>query len=351
MSKASFRPSRRAFLGGVGAAVAVPSFLRWEKVAAQSRPLVFTTWGGNYQEAQERAFVRPFEAATGIKVIVASGADMGKLRAQVKSGNIEWDVVDSTGPMITAGERDGLWEPLDKNIIDTSGLVPGAARTSGVGFARFSGGIGYDPARDPDGKHPRTFAEFWDVEKFPGRRGLRTRVSETLEMALLADGVEPSKLYPLDVERGFAALDRIKPHVTNWIAQTPQTITLIQSNEVDFTYAYSGRVLAAQRAGVSIAFSYDQTINPTEYFAVPKGTQQKDAAMRFIDFTLRPDRQAEFAEIMAYTPTKIAALDLLDAETKKKLPDLSNPNSVIFNDDWWADHLIELEKRFKEWML
>ena len=110
-------------------------------------------------------------------------------------------------------------------------------------------------------------------------------------------------------------------------------------------------VVAAQRAGVSIAFSYDQTINPTEYFAVPKGTQQKDAAMRFIDFTLRPDRQAEFAEIMAYTPTKIAALDLLDAETKKKLPDLSNPNSVIFNDDWWADHLIELEKRFKEWML
>lgn len=172
-----------------------------------------------------------------------------------------------------------------------------------------------------------------------------------MEMALLADGVEPAKLYPLDIERGFKSLDRIKPHVTNWIAQTPQTITLIQNNEVDFTYAYSGRVLAARRSGVSIDFSFDQTINPMEYLAVPKGSRNKDAAMRFLDFTLRPDRQAHFAETLAYVPAKSAALNLVSAESKKYLPDLTNPNNAILNDEWWADRLVELEKRFMEWQL
>jgi putative spermidine/putrescine transport system substrate-binding protein len=342
---------RRAFIGAGASVLAAPYVLRWDQAVAQSRPLVFVSWGGSYQEAQETAIVKPFTKDTGIQVTMASGPDLAKLRAQAKSGNVEWDIFDGTGPMITAGEREDLWHPLDKSIVNTAGMLPGAARASSIGICLYAGGIGFDPKRHPEGKHPRDFAQLWDADKFPGRRGFRTRISETLEMALLADGVEPAKLYPLDVERGFKSLDRIKKHVSNWIAQTPQTISLIQSNEVDFTYTYSGRVLTAQRSGVSVDFSFDQTINSMQYLAVPKGSRQKDAAMRLLDYSLRDERQAQFAEVLSYIPSKAAAIDLMTPDAKKRLPDLKSPKNAIVDDEWWADHFAELEKRFKEWQL
>lgn len=351
MTRKSTLIGRRGLLKAAGLALAAPYLIRADKGLAQSRPLVAVSWGGTYQDAFENAVAKPFTRETGIQVIMASGPDMAKLRAQAKAGNIEWDIFDGVGPQITAGEREDIWEKLDKSVVNTSDMVAGAARESSVGFCLYAGGIGYDPKRHPEGKHPRDFPQLWDAAKFPGRRGLRTRVSETLEIALLGDGVDPTKLYPLDVERGFKALDRIKPHVSNWIAQTPQTISLIQNNEVDFTYTYSGRVLTAQRSGISVDFSFDQTLNSMQYLAVPKGSKQKDAAMRLLAYSLKPDRQAEFCDILAYIPSTNAAFGLLKPETRKLLPDLKSPRNAIVNDEWWADRFAELEKRFKEWQL
>src|SRR4029079_14217589 len=158
----------------------------------------------------------------------------------------------------------GLWEDIDAKIVDRSDLIAPGGKTY-IGTYLFAGGIAWDPKRFPDGKHPADFKDFWDAQRFPGRRGLRTRISETLEMALVADGVPPNKLYPLDIERGFKALqrvqparkkmnhvfkalDRVKPLVKKWIETTPETITLLTANEIDFSYTYLSRVLPAQKA-------------------------------------------------------------------------------------------------------
>jgi putative spermidine/putrescine transport system substrate-binding protein len=350
MTKLRAQLNRRSLLAGV-ALIAAPAVLGRSLARAQGRGLVIVSWGGTYAEAVETAFLKPFTNDTGVPVTVASGPDMARVRAQVRTGNIDWDLLDGPGPMITAGEREGTWEALDKSIVNMSDMVPGASRESAIGYYLYAGGIGFDPKRHPPGRHPTDFVELWDAQRFPGRRGLRTRVFENLEMALIADGVEPSKLYPLDVERAFNSMNRIKPHVTNWIAQTPQTIVLIQNNEVDFTFTYSGRVLAAQRSGISVDFSYKSTVNSMGYLAILKGTKNRDAAMRLVSYFARPDRQAHFSEIMAYSPSKTAAVTLLKPETQRLLPDLTSPNNAIIDDDWWADKVTELEKRFKEWQL
>jgi len=228
-------------------------------------------------------------------------------------------------------------------------VAPGAKDY--IGTYLFAGGIAWDPKRFPEGKYPAVFKDFWDAQRFPGRRGLRTRISETLEMALVADGVAPDKLYPLDIERGFKSLDRIKPHVKKWIETTPETITLLTANEIDFSYTYLSRVLPAQKAGSSVQMSMQQTINSLEYLAVPKFSKNKEAAMRYLAFCLRPDRQAAFGSTNNFMPNARKGAAMLPPDSAKGMPDMRNPNNIVLNDAWWADTYDALQKRYTEWML
>jgi putative spermidine/putrescine transport system substrate-binding protein len=342
--------TRRGALTG-GAALAVGyGIAGFPAVHAQARTIAVTCWGGVYEDAIRQVLAEPFTAETGIGVTLINNADLARMKVQVESRNVSWDVFDSVGPQIMAGVREELWEPLDLSIVEVEELNTQAGEDH-VGFYYFAGGTAYDPERLPEGREPSTFADFWDVERFPGRRGLRTRVSETLELALLADGVAPEALYPLDVERGFAALDRIKPHVRRWIEATPETVTLIASNELDFTYSYLSRVLPARRAGTSIALAMGQTLNSLEYLAVPRNGRNTREAMEYVAFCLRPDRQAAFCEVLEFTPNVDAAMELVSDEARARMPNMNDPNSVVIDDAWWGEHYDALQRRFTEWML
>lgn len=340
--------SRRRFLAGAGSMAAAASFA--PAVFAQTRSIAVTCWGGDYEKAIRSCFAEPFTKETGIAVSLVNNADLAKMKVQVDSKNVQWDVFDSVGPQITAGARQGMWEDIDPKIVDRSDLLSPGGKDY-VGTYLFGGGVAYDPKRVPEGRRPQNLKDFWDVQRFPGRRGLRTRISETLEMALIADGVAPDKLYPMDIERGFKALDRIKPSVKKWIETTPETITLVTSNEIDYSYTYMSRVFPAQRAGLSVAMATGQTINSLEYLAVPKHTKNKEAAMRYVAFCLRADRQAAFANTVFFAPNVRKAVPLVAAESRQYMPDVLNPANVIMNDAWWSDKYEALQKRFTEWML
>jgi putative spermidine/putrescine transport system substrate-binding protein len=250
----------------------------------------------------------------------------------------------------TAGSKAGYWEPLSASLFDASDLSIPATKDL-VPFYTFAGGIAYDPKRYPDGKYPKDFAEYFDANAFPGRRTFRNRPSETLEAALLADGVPPSKIYPLDVDRAFNALDRIKPSVAKWVDSTPQTITLLQTNEVDFSYSYASRVRTTAATGAGMAFSFAQTLNGLEYLAVLKNAPNKDSALKFVSYALQPARQAAVMELLGNTPNSKKAISMLSPATRKWLPDMSSDQNLIMDEWWWSDNFEKLSRRFKEWEL
>lgn len=344
------RVSRRTILKGTAAAAFGGPLILTPGKAKAAEKIFLISWGGGYRKAWEEAYINPFTKETGIEVVIADTPDLAKVKAQVASKNVEWDVFDAPGAMALAGAAEGFWEPLNKSIVDTSDVYVDYGADY-LPYYMYAGGIAWDPKRTAAGKYPTDFAQFFDVAKFPGRRGLRTRISETLDVALLADGVPPEKLYPLDVERGFKVLEKIKPHVKKWIAETPQTISLLQNNEIDFSFTYNGRVRAAQADGVSIEFSFAQTINALNYITVLKGSPRREAAMKLLAYTLRPDRAAAFADLLGYTPTVRKAMPLTSAETKKWLPDMQNPRNCVMDDKWWQKNFTVLQKRFSEWLL
>lgn len=341
--------TRRTILKTAAASAAFTAFAPAIVGRAQASPLVMVSYGGSYADALKEVIADPFTKESGVPVLILNTPDLAKVKAQVSSGNVEWDIFDAGGPLIMAGSTNNYWEDLDTSIVNTSKVVGGVGRDRVANYI-YCGGIAWNTTGSQK-KQPKTFAEFWDAGAFPGRRALRNRVSETLEVALLADGVSPKELYPLDVERGFKALDRIKPHVRKWFEQTPQMVTLIQSNEIDFIYAYPNRIRAAVQSGVPLAYSFEQNVNAFNYMSVLKGSKRKKAAMEYLAFALRPETQAKLAEKLSLSPVVPEAAELMSEEARKWLPDVTSPNNAFIDDEYWGKHYEKLDKRFKEWIL
>ena len=331
------------------AALAAPAIIIPGHARGAGR-VVAVNSGGAMGDAKQKAIYTPFTRETGIEIIAVPGPDLAKVKAQVQSGDVEWDVVDVDMSWLPLAMRTGLLERIDDTIVDRTGCVAAARSDFAVGGSIYAGGIGYPTDRFGD-KVPKNWPEFWNVKPIPGRRGLRTRISDTLEIALMGDGVAPKDVYPCDVERAFRALDRIKPAVNHWISQTAQTVTLIQTNETDFTYTYTTRVKAMQAAGVPMGYSFQQNLMGVAWAGIVKGTPRKDAAMRLCSYIAKPDIQVQLANLAGDAPCYPSALALVDPAARKWMPDVADPNNLFSNAAWWDTRIDELTRRFQEWLL
>jgi len=344
--------TRRRFVRNAGAAaLAAPYIFSSSSAMAQSKQVTFVTWGGNYRDAIVDGALKPFTRETGIKVNVIDTPDMAKIKAQVTTGNVEWDIFDAPGAMAATGSKQGYWEDLPGDIFDHDDLT--VAPTHDLApFYSWAGGFVWNPQRYPQkDANPLLFADFFNREKYPGRRAFRDRPLETFEMALVADGVAPSDLYPLDVDRAFAVMDKIKPDVVSWVNATPQTVTLLQTNEVDFSYTYTTRARGAIRNGNPFKFSMDQLVCGLTYLTVLKNSPRKEQAFRLIAYMLKPEIQAAVMVNTVDAPLSRKGMSLLPEEVKSWMPDVGDPKHVIINDMWWSENYDEVTRRFKEWMM
>jgi putative spermidine/putrescine transport system substrate-binding protein len=343
------RTSRRAVLTALGATALAAPFVTISGRARGADKVVAVNFGGAMGEAKRKAIYDPFTRDTGIEVVAVPGPDLAKIRAQVQSGDVEWDVVDLLDGWVPAGIRMGLLERIDDKIVDRTGCIPGARSDYAVGGSIYAGGIAYPT--DRMAKTPKNWPDFWNVAAFAGRRGLRNRINDTLEIALMGDGVAAKDVYPCDVERAFKALDRIKPAVNHWIAQTAQTVSLIQSNETDFTYTYTTRVKDMQAANVQIGYSFEQNIMGVGWAGVVKGTPRKEAAMRLCSYIAKPELQVHLTDLAGDAPVYPNMLAKVDPAVRKWLPDVGDPNNLFVNAAWWDTRVEELTRRFQEWLL
>ncbi|MGY4501637.1 putative spermidine/putrescine transport system substrate-binding protein [Bradyrhizobium sp. GM24.11] len=345
-----FRVSRRTFLIGTAGVLSAPMITKGVKAAAGA--VTFTVSGGSLQDNFVKYVFEPFTAETGIAVNVVPTPDLAKIKAQILTGNVEWDIYYGAASWAAAGAKQGFWAPLDRSLLNAGDLVV-PPQADWVSPTLYAGGIAWNPARHGAGKHPETFAELFDVKMFPGRRAFPNYPNGNLEMALLADGVAPKDLYPLDLSRAFKSLDRIKTSVATWFPATPQAVSLLQTGEIDFAYTFNNRIKATNdpNGGVPLAMSFKQNLVITDGAAVLKGSRNKENALKLISFLMRPDIQAKFAAHAGLAPVSKEASAKMSDQDRKWHPDLANPNNVSVDASYWAEHLEEVARRFKEWVL
>lgn len=365
----SFWINRRRFMQATSSAVAAGALSSVLPASAQSSgQLTVTVGGGDVGKATIEAFVKPFEAETGIKVnAITEDASMSAIELMVKSGNVTLDVGAVAQTTAITADGKGLLEKIDYSIHkkeELDGMFEFAKQPFGVAWPMYSYNMVYNtesfPASNP---RPTTWADFWDVEKFPG---IRTLVSGAYgsegpwEEALLADGVPAEQLYPMDIDRIFTSLDKIKPHIRKWWGAGSEIQQMLHDKAVDVAQSYDGRALLLMDQGAPIEINRNQAKLQWDYYVIPKGGPNVKNAQKFIEFITRADRQAAFCQIYPQGPTNRNAFKLIPDKVARKLT--SHPDyiksSVTISGQWYNDigpdglrNTERLVQRWNEWVL
>ncbi|HLU01069.1 MAG TPA: ABC transporter substrate-binding protein [Burkholderiaceae bacterium] len=340
-------------------AAAVLFSLTGNLAAAQGEPpkpdrIVMNDAGGATQAANRKTFYNAFEKKYGITIVNTSPVDLGKLRAMVTSGNIEWTVTEIAGPDAILAERSGLLEPLDHSVIDLSNY-PEHLRDRKYVFPKsaYSTIIGYRSDVFGEGKGPQSWADFWDVKKFPGPRTMQNSPVENLEFALLADGVAPENLYPLDVDRAFKKMDEIKPHVAVWWTTGAQSAQLLVDQEAVIGTAWNGRYYSLIKEGAPISIVWNQGAIKESAFGIPKGAKDAYWGQRLLAVTADAKLQGEYANIIGYPGLNLEATKHTDPKLLPYLPTSPENLSKQFwvNLEWWSDNRAAIQERWMRWLL
>jgi putative spermidine/putrescine transport system substrate-binding protein len=314
--------------------------------SASAEELTVVSFGGSYQKGQSLALFEPAAKALGITVKEETYTGIADLRLKAKANAVTWDVVASGSGSAARAGVEGILDKLDYKVIDVSNFLPGVYQDYCVGGDVFSTVLAWNTKTYGD-KGPQSWADFWDVKKFPGRRAYRKSVAGALEPALMADGVPPSKVYevlssPGGIDRAIKKIKELKPHIAVWWSSGAQHAQLMKDGEVDMTTGWNGRFDVAAKDGAKVAYTFNQALLDYDCYAVPKGAPHKALAMKFLAEISKPQYQAEFTKYITYGPTNKKAYQLgtIDPEYAKRLP--SHPDNAAkqlpIDLDWYIKH-------------
>jgi len=347
-----FKSIRAALLGLIAMAFASSAYA----------DITFVSWGGAYTMSQQKAYIDTWSKGSGVTVENYNGG-LGEIKAQVEAGNVTWDVEDVLPDQAITGCDEGLFVKVDlSEFLDDLVVAPVSDCVVPQIFWAYT--AFYDTAAFP-GKKPKSMKDFFDVKKFPGKRGIHTWANALIEMALVADGVKGSKVYdvmstPEGIDRAFAKLDTIKDHVVFWSAGS-KPLELVSSGEVVMSLAYNGRIGAAILSeGKNFEYIWDAQVLEQEYLVVIKGSKNVDEAKEFVAHASSAESLALQAKYIPYGPMRPSSIDIIKAGEPyfntgvNILPHMPTrpevlKRSIIADPFWWADNGAEVNERFGAW--
>jgi putative spermidine/putrescine transport system substrate-binding protein len=356
-----FMVGRRAFLrgaSGLAAGVAMTSLTACgsgtSRAGSETKTLRVRNSGGAYGEANQKALYDAFTKETGIAV-QAVNVQYAQMLAQIKQGRPQFDVIDTSMADFLKFGQDNAVETLDHDRLKnfkSAKIASNLVTEHAIGKNYWASVFAYRTDAFT-GSKPGSWGDFWDIKKFPGSRSLQNQDADLpeLEFALLADGVPMDKLYPLDVDRAFKSMDRIKGSVKKYWDTGALPGVLLGRKEVAMSSVWHGRLDALIKQGSPLAYQWNGARRQSNAWGIPKGSSNLDAAYQLIDFSLRPDVQADFAKIYPMGPVVRAAYDKLTDAERANLP--SSParleSGFDLNVKWWIKNKDSVVKRWLAW--
>ena len=306
---------------------------------ADSGQLVFVNWGGDAMTAYDKSYGAPFLAESGITVKQdGSGPSEGAIQAQFESGKPAWDIVDADPFSAQALGKKGMMEPIDYAVVDKAKTREGFGWEFAASSYFYSYIIAYD-AKAFGSNPPKTMADFFDVAKFPGKRGMYKWGTGMWEALLMGDGVAPADLYPLDIERAHKKLKEFKENVVGFWGGGAESQSMLMNGDASMVLVWSTRAkLLEKDSNGAVSFFWDQGLIAPGAMAVIKGNPGgAPAAMKFIASAQDPARQLMMFNLLAQGPANPATDKLLPPEDARYNPvDPANAAKQIpLNMEWY----------------
>ncbi|MBP0439101.1 ABC transporter substrate-binding protein [Tianweitania sediminis] len=352
----------KSSLCAVALALGGSAFMASASAAASCHPdgqpisgeVIFFSSGGSYGNAIQEHYFEPFEKECGVKVVHSTGSrNFSQLQQFVDAGNMPWDIgatiSDQEYPL---GVREGIFHKLPDGFWDdiASEMVEGSTSEYGAWASPYSDVLVYSTA----GGAPAmaTWADFWDTERFPGPRMLQNGPM-SLVIALLADGVEPDKIYPLDVDRAFAKLDEIRPEIRAFWTSADQPVQGVATGEFVAGSTWNGRAVTAMKSDKPVAISWDGALLHSSWTFILKGAKNARNAEALLYYMQRAERQAALANAIGYSGGNKNVAEMVDKAVLDILP--TAPDHVaqasVIDGAWWADNIADVQKRWDAWVV
>jgi putative spermidine/putrescine transport system substrate-binding protein len=350
--------SRRTVLKtGAAAGVVLGAPWVWRRAHAQPKRIVIRDPGGPFTVAFAEAFHKPFREATGIEAVgVASAHEpTSQIKSMVDTKTYTWDMALLSQAAADQLVKEGEYVQkigLDSHP-DVSEIRPEFKTPYNYGNDVYTAVIAYRTDVFKGKKAPLTWKDLWDVKGVPGRRSIRKHPFDTIEEALLADGVPKEKLYPCDIDRALKSLDRIKKDVAVWWTAGAQTSQMLKTGEVDMIPTWNARAQAAIDDGAPAAVSWEQGLWAVEGWSILRGTPNADLCREFIKFACSAKRQAAYTPHLSYGPTNPSAYKHIDQKRALLLPTHPDNYAKAIKVDYgyWGSNKDKVTERFNAWLL
>ena len=350
--------SRRRLLASAGAAsaaLAAPAV--WTSASAQNRTLFVRDPGGPFTKGFGDAYYEPFRKETGIEVVgIVSGAEpTSQIKSMVDTKTYTWDIAGGIS-MTAAVQLRKEGDYIEKHGLDKDPVVqeiPSDYRDEYViGSDVYTTALGYRKDTFKD-KVPTSWNDYYDLAGFKGRRVMRKHPFDSVEIALMADGVTKDKVYPCDLDRAFRKMDQLKSNVSAWWTSGAQATQMLATGEADMLPVWANRIQAAIDQGAPVGIMWDANIWGLDVWAILKGGPKVEIAKEFIRFTCDAKRQAATTTVLTNGPTNPNAYKHIDTERAKVLSTYPayRAGSVAINDAFWAGNKDKAIERFNDWVL
>lgn len=318
----------------------------------EGQQIVLYTFGGTQLETTRELVIKPFEEETGAKVIVDDSC-CTRLNASTEAGQFIGDVIigiDQSSMLARADRGQLMSDPRLEKIARDYGVPENYISKTSLVLHSYS----YVIAAREGLTLPKSWAEFWDRNKFPGSRGLnRISPNVQLEAGVLAAGVSPEKLYPIDEELAFKSLTELRNSgKTIFNASGADQINNLGTGETDYAVAYSNRLYMAKKEGIKVNFTYGGGFIVGNGGAILKGAKNVDGAVAFLAYHMRPEVLARFAERTGMAPSYERASEMIDTKYRDLLP--TAPDNVkrqrFLDVKYWHQNFIRLNDRWVNWL-
>ena len=315
-----------------------------------------SSYGGVFQAAQRQAYFKPFEELSGIKVIESEGPDIAKIKAMVDTKNIEIDVGEfDRGSVINLQRKGDYWEEIDYSLFDIADIDPSFRYKYSIDMLPYGQIFAYRTDAF-GGNAPTDNPDLWDTKKFPGPRSLQAGsggLMPDLEVALMANGVPRDKVYPIDIEKAFASLGKIKPDVDKWWSAGAMPAQLLNDNEVVMATLWNGRIFSLMQTGAPVNAVWHNQLLRTDTWAIPKGAPNRENAQKFAAFITMAVPQARLSYLIPYGFVNNKSAALMPPERLKQLPTAPDIKKDLLTYDsmWWADNHDAVLARWTKFVL
>lgn len=322
---------------------------------AEDQVVYINSSGGVFDEINRKIFWDPFTQATGIKVISSAPIDNAKLKAMVTSGNVEWDVTGMDDDDFLRDVKEGLLAKLDLTKLPIDDLPKEGVTDYGVWEVPYSTVLGWNTEVFPlSGKHPTSLMDLWNQKDFPGPRCLRKDARDDLELGAMHAGVPRDKVYPIDQDKAYKELDKLKKDVSVWWTTGAQQVQALINKDCVMGTVWNGRpyeLVIKDKAPLAVA--WEDAIVSITWWAIPKGAKHYDNAIKLIAWMQDSHRQAEAMKLSGYAGANKGVAALLPKEVQDYLA--TSPEhlkmSLVADGKWWEANGPAAQKRFTGWVV